>query len=136
MLRAFAALVAALLVVGSHVACGGDDFSSAQDAGPPVPCNEDPWTCRGGQTCWVNPAGDGFACLNAGPGGQGASCGLAPGSVACAAGLFCSFGTCTSFCDSEQQNRKCPDTLVCKFVTITDETMTVELGDVQVCLPP
>jgi len=136
MLRAFAALFAALLLAVSFVACGGDDFSS--DGGdPPPPCNEDPWTCGPGQTCWPNAAGDDFACLNGAAGmGEGTPCGLFSGTVTCGPGLFCTGGFCRHFCDPEDPNRGCPDGQICLVSTIRNQPGTADIGDVQVCSPP
>jgi hypothetical protein len=125
-------LVAALWLLPFVAGCGGEEFSNSE---PPPPCNTDPWSCTDGQTCWVNDAGDGFACLNPGPGAAGAACNLAPGSVGCDTGLFCSFNVCRPFCDTEDAAHACPDGMACNVVTITDAAMT-PIGDVQVCLPP
>jgi hypothetical protein len=124
-------LVATLWVMSFDLACGGDEFTS----GPPPPCNTDPWSCTDGQTCWVNSDGDGFACLNPGPGASGAACSLVAGSVGCDTGLWCLGDACRPFCDNEDAAHACPDGMGCRVVTIVD-TAQQPIGDVQVCRPP
>jgi hypothetical protein len=136
MLRAFAAVLAALLGVASFAACGGDDFSS--DGGEPAgPCNEDPWSCASGQTCWPNADENGFVCLNGASGiVEGASCELFAGTVTCGPTLFCAQSACRRFCDPEDPNRACPDGQICSLVPIQNVAGTVVIGEVQVCTYP
>jgi len=132
MLPAFAAALAGAVLVVSMGACGGDDFESP----PPKPCNEDPWVCGSGQTCWVNQAGTGFECLNAGPGAEGAACDLTIGAVACQAGLFCNTAhVCGRFCDSQDPEKACPEGLMCAAVGIQNPETLAIIGDVELCVP-
>jgi hypothetical protein len=62
-LSAPSALVAGLLAL----ACSSSSSSS------PPPCNEDPFQCPAGQTCWAKDAST-FACLPSGAGQYGDSC--------------------------------------------------------------
>jgi hypothetical protein len=136
MLRAFAAVLAALLSIASFAACGGDDFSSDGEE-PSTPCNENPWSCAPGQTCWPNADGNAFACLNGAVGmGEGADCDLYPGTVTCGPGLFCTQEYCRRFCDPEDPNRGCPDGQICLISTIRNVDGTADIGDVAVCAYP
>lgn len=125
---ALLALVAALVAaLGVATGCG-----EAFEGGEPPPCNTDPWSCEGEQTCWVTAEADGFACMNPGPGAAGASCSLIAGSVGCDTGLFCFQDVCRPFCDPQDAAHACPDGLICTTVKI-GETQESSIGEVQVC---
>src|SRR5262245_54154383 len=51
---------------GGGVGSGGADSCSVGGMAA-VPCNEDPWSCPMGTTCWVDEDAEDFACLEAGP---------------------------------------------------------------------
>jgi hypothetical protein len=93
-------------VASLTVACSSSSSSNA-----PPPCNENPWTCPGGQTCWPATQGT-FACLNSGAGKAGDACQDTVGSATCGAGLAClqvgaSGGLCSPYCDNTDTSHAC-----------------------------
>lgn len=103
--------------------CGGDDFSeggSTTTTSTAKPCNEEPWVCPAGQTCWPVGPDQGFDCFNEGPGAIGEDCQLYASSPTCKAGLLCGAGDkCTPYCDTKDASHACPSPLVCLPLTIT-----------------
>src|SRR5215207_3866951 len=92
----FAAVILGFAVLGvTEAACSdgdGDDQSSdgAGGDGQSKPCNEDPWQCPAGQTCWgTDVNGSAFACLNSGSGKAGDPCQNIVSSPTCGDGLAC-----------------------------------------------
>jgi hypothetical protein len=98
----------------SAVACS----SSSTPAAPP-PCNEDPWECPTGQTCWPKDQTS-FECVNVGAGAAGDACVDSPGAATCGAGLACfqtsttGQGSCTLYCDNTDANHPCPAGQTCE----------------------
>lgn len=94
------------------VACSSEDSNGSKTV---VPCNQDPWSCPAGQTCWLNDLAAGtFKCLNSAAGvAKGAACQNIVGSPTCGDGLAClqlvggSTGACTTFCDRTKADRGC-----------------------------
>jgi hypothetical protein len=99
------AATSALLSLLCVVAC-----SSSSSKGT-TPCNENPWECGSGQTCW--PSSDtAFACLNSGAGQVGDSCFDSVGTPTCGDGLGCyqmavSGGVCAAYCDPTDPSHAC-----------------------------
>jgi hypothetical protein len=133
----------ALAIVGA-AACDGDDGGSSSNgsgAGGPggagggavASCNEDPWSCPAGRTCWPTSTTT-FECLNSGVGQAGDDCQNVLSMPSCADGLAClqfeqgAPGTCTPFCDSAHP---CPDNAACLTVVLEEGGPTF-----QVCEPP
>ncbi|UQA56661.1 hypothetical protein [Polyangium aurulentum] len=130
--RAWLAAVA-LLVVGVVSAVGCESYEVQEESR----CNEDPWMCGEGRTCWVNASGTAFTCLNAGPKKIGESCNARTGEPECDEGLMCfqpasgeGSGTCVQNCDVEDPEHRC-DGLVCRGAQLP---VNGELRVVQVCL--
>ena len=113
--------VSALIAVasfGALVACSSSS-SSSSDAGTNGPCNENPWECGAGQTCWLKDATS-FACLNSGAGKKGDECVNIQGSPTCADGLLClqtqlnQPGHCLPYCDNTNTAHACATGEVCQ----------------------
>ncbi len=107
---AYAALAALAL---STLACSSSSSPGTQ------PCNDNPWECASGQTCWST-AQSTFACLNSGPGAAGDVCVNSVGTPTCGDGLTClqtsttSSGTCVQYCDPTNPSHACPTGLTCQ----------------------
>jgi hypothetical protein len=106
-----------LLFVSLAMACSSSSGSSA-----PPPCNESPWECPGGQTCWPATQST-FACLNSGTGSAGDACQDTVGSATCGAGLAClqigtSGGLCSPYCDNTDPSHACPAGETCQTVQL------------------
>ena len=123
-------LAAAACSSSSSSSGSGSDASTA-------PCNENPWECPSGQTCWPVTATS-FQCLNAGPGTVGSTCANTVGSATCGAGLACfqaigaSSGSCYTYCSNTDVMHAC---------TGQDTCAAVELGGTggptfNICIPP
>lgn len=123
-------LAAAACSSSSSSSGSGSDASTA-------PCNENPWECPSGQTCWPVSATS-FQCLNAGPGAVGATCANTVGSATCGAGLACfqalgsASGSCYTYCSNTDVTHAC---------TGPDTCAAVELGGTggptfSICIPP
>ncbi len=101
------------------------------------PCNEDPWVCPTGQSCWFNADGTAYQCLNQGPGQEGSDCDPYYGSPSCAAGLFClktvqnDPGACRRFCSNTEPGRVCLNGEQC-----TPVAGPKQLATILVCSPP
>ena len=119
-----------------------EEDSSVNDAGAiELPCNEDPWKCPDGQTCWLGgePASDGswdgtFECLNSRPNGKaGCSCNLKIGIPSCADDLYCLIllgedapaPHCTFFCDNKSPDHACPVGFYCGPVSVSSQTINL-----------
>ncbi len=100
----------------------GVGCSSSSGASTPLPCNENPWECQAGQTCWPKDPTT-FACLNSGAGKVGDACLDAVGSPTCGDGLAClqltsSDGTCAAYCSKTDPSRACPSGQTCTALTL------------------
>jgi hypothetical protein len=109
------AVLAVLAVALVSAACSS---SSA----PPPPCNDNPWECASGQTCWPKDAQN-FACLNSGPGKAGDACQTSLDSPTCGDGLAClqistAPGRCTPYCDPTSTAHACPAGQICQLVAL------------------
>ena len=108
-----ASLHAALVLsLSSAYACSSSSGSGTQ------PCNENPWECPAGQTCWSTSTGA-FECLNSGAGAAGGSCQNTAGIATCGDGLVClqtsaSGGTCAQYCDNTDPSHGCSGGLSCQ----------------------
>jgi hypothetical protein len=117
-------LAGLVLVVGAlATACS----SSSTPAAPP-PCNESPFECPAGQTCWVTSASNTYACLNSGPGQAGASCLSTVDVPTCGDGLVClqmtqgAAGTCVEFCEPTDPSHACSGGAACEPVAFNGST--------------
>ena len=79
-----------------------------------MPCNQDPWQCPAGQTCWPKDLAGTFACLNSAAGvKKGDTCANTVGAPTCGDGLACfqgvgeKAGRCVSYCDTAKAGRGC-----------------------------
>lgn len=141
---AVGALLACIGVVGA-LACG----SSSSGA---TPCNEAPWQCGSGQTCWpdcvcssqqnctAQSCTPKFSCMasdNAVPEGQ--NCDLVIGKPQCGDNQTCvelqdagsGQGVCRQYCD---QNGGCPSGESCTELSVGN--MTSSSATERVCVPP
>jgi hypothetical protein len=103
--------------------------SSSPSASQP-PCNEDPWECPAGQTCWsTDPTG--FACLNSGPGAAGSACNNTVGAPTCGDGLVClqftppALGACLPYCDPTDPAHACPSGETCQIIAMGQGPMLI-----------
>jgi hypothetical protein len=113
----FRRYVIALWLASLAIACSSSSASSG-----PKPCNEDPFECPSGQTCWPESA-TAFACLNSGPGNPGDACEDAAGTPTCNDGLAClalgmASGTCAPYCDSSDVTHGCPAGQSCQTAQV------------------
>lgn len=99
----------AILLVGLPLASACSSATSSS----PAPCNEDPFQCPSGQTCWTTDAKT-FACIPSGSGQYGESCQpvAGPGSAPCADGLLClattnAGGKCVHYCEPSGTAHAC-----------------------------
>jgi hypothetical protein len=116
--RAFGRVAAAGLMLGVAAALGCSSSSAGAE-----PCNENPWECPAGQTCWPKDDAS-FACLDSGPGTAGDACLLTPGSPTCSDGLECLMtsaagGTCTPYCDDTDTSHACPAGQSCAVASLS-----------------
>jgi len=115
-LAASAALVLSLAVPACSSSSSGGGSSS-------TPCNENPWECPSGQTCWPQ-SQTAFACMNAGPGALGGTCQDTAGTPTCGAGLFClqsagaTGGTCVAYCSTTDTAHACTGGAVCSLAAL------------------
>ena len=105
---------AALAVVLVSAACSSSSS--------PPPCNENPWECASGQTCWPKDPQT-FACLNSGPGKAGDACQNSLDSPTCGDGLAClqtstAGGTCRPYCDPASSSHACAAGQTCQLVAL------------------
>src|ERR1019366_1952338 len=99
------------------VACSSSSGSGSGSSGT-TPCNENPWQCPAGQTCWPTDQSS-FACLNVGTGKPGDPCTATVGMPSCGANLDClqtqaaSAGTCVAYCSESDPSHACPTGVQC-----------------------
>jgi hypothetical protein len=119
MKKRHALLAATLLAAALAGGCSGDETAE-----PAPSCNEDPWSCADGQTCWPNLAADKFECFNAGLGQMGDACQNTVGQPTCGPDLAClqlqgePQGQCTPYCDLQDPEHGCPTGLGCVKVIL------------------
>jgi len=136
-----ATAMGSLVLTGALASCSSDDDTSAGGSGGStvVPCNEDPWTCPAGQTCWVNEEQTGFECLNSGQGAVGEACVNYLGHPTCADGLACyqltgdDGGTCSPYCDLGDPEHGCSAGAECNTLAFT---LSGGQATAHVCEPP
>jgi hypothetical protein len=117
-----------LVVLGAALALACSSSSS-----PATPCNENPWECPNGQTCWPASSGS-FECLNSGPGTLGAACLDTVGVPTCSDGFACvqptaSGGACSPYCDNTNPDHACPAGLTC----VSAEVPLAGGAQIQIC---
>lgn len=110
----------ALAVAGFGVvaACSSSSSNTA-----PTPCNENPWECGAGQTCWPQDLAGNFQCLNSGAAKKGDTCTNTVGSPSCGDGLAClqlggAAGFCAPFCDPTNAAHACAAGEGCATITL------------------
>jgi hypothetical protein len=94
---------------------------SSSDTPPtPTPCNQNPWQCAAGQTCWATDTVPNFSCVASGAGKLGDACLSTIGTAACGDGLLClqtmasTPGQCRAFCDLAASGHGCPTGETCR----------------------
>lgn len=99
-----------LLLLPLLAACSSESETKAT----PPPCNQDPWQCPAGQTCWPVDTTGRFACLNSAAGvNKGDECANTLGAPTCGDGLACfqavgdAKGRCVAYCDPAKAGRGC-----------------------------
>jgi hypothetical protein len=109
---------------------GGDDEADGNTTtNGPKPCNEDPWQCADGQTCWINQNLSAFQCLPSAAGQIGDECQFIGGQVSCADDLVCimaansMFGVCTPYCDPEHA---CPAMSQCNTYQMQNSGLQIK----------
>jgi hypothetical protein len=131
------------LVLAALLAPGCSSSSSGS-----TPCNEAPWQCGAGSTCWpdcVCPSGQTctmanctmqFACVGSKSGVlAGENCSLDNGAAQCGDDQTCvafkdaGAGSCRTYCD---QNLQCGPDFTCTLLTVGGKASATE----HVCLPP
>lgn len=102
-------LAVLVLVVGLPLALACSSTTSSS----PAPCNEDPFQCPSGQTCWTKDTKT-FSCIPSGAGQYGDSCVPVAGtaSAPCGEGLLClatsnAAGKCVHYCDASGAAHPC-----------------------------
>jgi hypothetical protein len=95
--------------------------SSDTPATPPTPpCNQNPWQCAAGQTCWATDQVPNFSCLASGANKVGDACLSTIGAATCGDGLLClqtmagTPGQCRAFCDLVAPDHGCPAGETCR----------------------
>jgi hypothetical protein len=121
--------VALLLAAPLLVACSSEDAPAT-----PVPCNQDPWTCPAGQTCWPKDQAGAFACLNSAAGVKlGDACTNTIGTPSCGDRLACfqavgaATGTCVAYCDRTKADRGCGAGQTCQTATLAGTSATFSI---------
>lgn len=124
-LRSIALAVAGFGLAGAFglvAAC-----SSSSSPAAPTPCNQNPWECTAGQTCWPQDLAGNFQCLNSGGAKKGETCTNTVGSPSCADGLAClqlggAAGFCAPFCDPKNAAHACGAGEGCATITLNGTT--------------
>jgi hypothetical protein len=85
------------------------------------PCNEDPFQCPAGQTCWIKDQTGVFACLNSQSSAKkGDACVNIQGSPSCGDGMLCfqqlneATGHCVDYCDNTVAGKGCAAGELCR----------------------
>jgi hypothetical protein len=100
---------AAIVALGcSSGGSGGAVSDSGADHDSSIPpCDQNPWSCGAGKTCWVTDQTGSYSCIAAGTKQTGETCTPLLGTTECGEGLLCLQtstsipGSCVSFCDSQ-----------------------------------
>jgi hypothetical protein len=130
--------IAAIIAVAA--ACGDEFETGGGGNGPLPPCNEDPWICPQGQTCWIH-SDFTFQCLNSGPGAPGAPCAAIVGTPQCTDLHICltaadpNDGICTPFCDPFDTNRACVGPATCRAAMFQVPNSEQQIGPIHMCAP-
>lgn len=120
----------ALLPLLMLLACSSSESSST----PKPPCNEDPWQCAAGQTCWPQDGAGTFACLNSAVGkAKGDACTNLVGSPTCGDGLACfqaagaAVGRCVAYCDPTKAGRGCASGETCSTAMLSGSSSKFQI---------
>jgi hypothetical protein len=139
MIRVPSSVVAVCLVLsGLVLACSS---SSSGTAPATSACNEAPFDCPSGQTCWPNAAATAFECLNSAAGvSAGAACVDTEGAPSCGDGQLCyqdpsaTSGECVDYCEPSVAAHGCSNGSTCRELELEfagNVTLTT-----YVCIPP
>lgn len=110
----------------------GTDTNNNTPAPQTVPCDQDPWECPAGQTCWTTD-GQSAQCLPSGKGQVGDACEPLQGTAGCSDALVClrqpgwSAGECTPYCDAAHP---CPNGEPCTPVSVAGSSIAY-----RACIP-
>jgi hypothetical protein len=116
-----------LSVLVSVVVLGGTVLGACSSTNAAPPCNQDPWSCPPGQTCWITTGPDAYSCVAAGTGNDGQPCTPLQGSASCGSGLVClPTGICALFCDptSDASGHGCAPGQACQNMTMAGGSQT------------
>jgi hypothetical protein len=120
-------------VLGSLIALFAFSIAACSSSSSPASCNQNPFACPTGQTCWVGSGPDDYACFGSGRGVVGDPCTPLPGSPSCGDRLACvssgpagsPMGTCAAFCDpTNSASHGCPPGELCQSVTLPGGTQS------------
>jgi hypothetical protein len=127
------ALRTALFALGMaslHLACSSSSSSSSSSA-----CNEDPFACAAGTTCWAADTAGNFSCLKSGAAKKGDSCLNTVANPTCGDRLAClqlntAGGTCLAYCDPSRPGEGCSQGEQCELAALqgTSKTFHVCVG--------
>jgi hypothetical protein len=130
-----------LLGVFALAACSSDDTSASSSGNTTSTgsgasaCNDDPFACPSGQTCWIDQSGKAYACLASGAGKAGDACKNYGGQATCGDGLTCfavpGYDACTPFCDPSGTAHPCADGAPCVQLQLPGTAATIFA-----CQPP
>jgi hypothetical protein len=101
------------------LACGSNDTPQASP-----PCNQNPWLCPAGQTCWAADGVPNFVCLASGASKLGEACEPRAGTATCGDGLLClqlvgnASGQCRAFCDPMGSGHGCAAGEACRAAAL------------------
>lgn len=109
--------------------------SSSSSPTAPTPCNQNPWECTAGQTCWPQDLAGNFQCLNSGAAKKGETCTNTVGAPSCGDGLAClqlagAAGFCAPFCDPANAAHACAAGESCAVITLNGTTSSFKA-----CIP-
>ena len=113
-------------IVDATTTTGGGGMGGTME----VPCDEDPYSCPMGTTCWT--VSNGFDCVPSGMGTSGSDCVHTIGEATCRDGLICipypgmMNGECMPFCDAMFT---CPNNGMCQ------KHQFVTGGEIDACTP-
>ena len=115
------------------LACSSSSSSDSTPAAK-VPCNEDPWQCPAGQTCWPKDTTGDFTCLNSATGkAKGDECTNIVGAPTCGDGLACfqgvgdATGKCVAYCAPAKAGRGCAAGETCSTAMLNGSTSKFQI---------
>ena len=107
--------------VGSFLAACSSTSGTSGVFAAAKPCNEDPFQCPAGQTCWIKDQTGAFGCLNSQPSAKkGDACVNIQGSPSCGDAMLCfqqlgeATGHCVDYCDNTVAGKGCAANELCR----------------------